>query len=372
MRKNEAVWIDSRQRWQINVQVEGERRTFTSSIANSQPGNKKGKIEAEKKADKWIENQLVGENTRVEILLDKFLVHVKIAAGSSTYRQNEKFIRLYVKPVVGKKKISRLTSGDLQDVIELSYHQHELSQKTLKGIRGCITSWLKYCRLHSYTNLRIDPLTIPKGAKRSSRTILCPAALETVFSVSTTQYRGKLREEPYIWAYRFAVLTGLRPGEVIGLLNANITAKTYEVTQSINEDGETTPGKNENANRVAFIEEEMAWALSEQKKMLRRIGVISKYVFPDTGGDFISQKRYWSHWKRYCAANGITEGTKPYELRHTWVSVNDEMPDGLKKLIMGHSKNMDTTGVYGHEKEDDRARAAAYSDAAFKRYINRK
>ena len=44
-RKNEAVWIESRQRWQINVQSEGIRRTFTSST-----NGKKGKVEAEKKA----------------------------------------------------------------------------------------------------------------------------------------------------------------------------------------------------------------------------------------------------------------------------------------------------------------------------------
>lgn len=49
-RKNEASWIESRGRWQINVQSDGERRTFSSSIAG-----KKGKIAAEKKADAWLE-----------------------------------------------------------------------------------------------------------------------------------------------------------------------------------------------------------------------------------------------------------------------------------------------------------------------------
>ena len=64
-RKTEAAWIESRKRWQINVQIEGERRTFTSSS----PG-RKGKIEAEKKADHWLESRLIGEATRCEVLLD--------------------------------------------------------------------------------------------------------------------------------------------------------------------------------------------------------------------------------------------------------------------------------------------------------------
>ena len=50
----------------------------------------------------------------------------------------------------------------------------------------------------------------------------------------------------------------------------------------------------------------------------------------------------------------------------TFVSICDEMPDGLKKQVVGHSRNMDTNGIYGHRKTGDLERAAAYSDAAFR------
>jgi len=49
-RRAEAVWIEARSRWQINVQRDGKRKTFTSST----PG-RKGKHEAEGKADDWLE-----------------------------------------------------------------------------------------------------------------------------------------------------------------------------------------------------------------------------------------------------------------------------------------------------------------------------
>ena len=61
---------------------------------------------------------------------------------------------------------------------------------------------------------------------------------------------------------------------------------------------------------------------------------------------------------------------QPYELRHTFVSLNKDMPDGLKKLIVGHSKDMDTEGVYGHEMEGDQKKAAAYVDQAFNRVFS--
>ena len=56
----------------------------------------------------------------------------------------------------------------------------------------------------------------------------------------------------------------------------------------------------------------------------------------------------------------------------TFVSVNKLMPDGLKKMVVGHSKDMDTEGVYGHEMDGDREAAAEYIQAAFDRIITPK
>ena len=43
-RRSEAIWVEARERWQINVQRDGKRRTFTSST----PG-RRGKHEAEER-----------------------------------------------------------------------------------------------------------------------------------------------------------------------------------------------------------------------------------------------------------------------------------------------------------------------------------
>lgn len=49
-RCSEAIWIESKQYWQVKVQRDGVRKGFTSSI----PG-RRGKHEAEAKADEWLE-----------------------------------------------------------------------------------------------------------------------------------------------------------------------------------------------------------------------------------------------------------------------------------------------------------------------------
>ena len=45
------------------------------------------------------------------------------------------------------------------------------------------------------------------------------------------------------------------------------------------------------------------------------------------------------------------------------------MPDYLKKMVVGHSKNMDTNGTYGHKKAGDLDKAAGYIDDAFSKYV---
>ena len=109
-RKNEAKWIESRERWQINVQNDGKRRTFTSST----PG-KKGKIEAEKKADKWLTENTQNENIRLEKLYSRFLEEVSRNKGTDTIKQHEKNGRLYILPIIGgHKKACKITQQNYQ------------------------------------------------------------------------------------------------------------------------------------------------------------------------------------------------------------------------------------------------------------------
>ena len=61
-----------------------------------------------------------------------------------------------------------------------------------------------------------------------------------------------------------------------------------------------------------------------------------------------------------------------YELRHTYVSVNKEMPEGLRKMTIGHSQDMDTEGTYGHQMAGDLAKAAAFTEEAFSEIIKAK
>lgn len=89
--------------------------------------------------------------------------------------------------------------------------------KTIQDINGIINKFLKWCRRNKKTTYRPDDVHIPANARLRGKTVLQPNDLTTLLTVETTMYKGKPIKEEYIHAYRFQVLTGLRPGELRGL-----------------------------------------------------------------------------------------------------------------------------------------------------------
>ncbi|MCM1059858.1 MAG: tyrosine-type recombinase/integrase [Eubacterium sp.] len=154
------------------------------------------------------------------------------------------------------------------------------------------------CRTLS-TALLPEGLTIPREAKVCEKHILQPDDLKTLFSEDTTVYRKKVIKDPLIYAYRFHVLTGLRPGELAGLKWADIKDGTVYLRRSINALGEVTTGKNQNAQRNFALNIFTSAILSEQKKLLEELEIQSEYVFCDKWGDTLRNSHYYKRWSAY-------------------------------------------------------------------------
>ncbi len=361
-RVNQAVWYDKYNRWQIKVQLDGVRKTFTSSTAGPA-----GKRECHRKADEWLKYRLIGENTHVDVLFDRWVENLKINTSQGHWGQYESIGRAWVKPAFGHKRIGRVTEQDLKDVITQANRQGK-SKKYITNIRNCMMAFLLYCRGMKSTTLHPEKLPIPRSAPAPEKNIIQPSSLKTLFTSTETTFRGQPDPDWFIYAYRFMVATGLRPGELIGLERTSIRDGKLFVKGAINAFGTHTRGKNENALRTFVMPAIAAQAWTEQQAQLRRAGLVSRYAFPDKDGGPVNLKTFEKYWTRYRLHNGIDK-TTPYELRHTFISVNKNMPDALKKMLVGHSTDMDTDGVYSHEMDGDMQRAAEMVDAAFRKFL---
>lgn len=361
-RKNEAQWLEGTTRWRISVQRDGLRRSFYSST----PG-KRGKAEAERKAEKWLSTSTQRENVRFGPLWVEFLEKEKETTGTGNYRQHESMGRNWLLPRLEHKRVISITPQDWQNCIDDGF-KAGLSKKTLSNLRGAVTAFFKYCRKCRIPMERPELLTIPRAAPAHKKNILQPSDLETLFTKDTVTIHG--HEEPFffIYACRFLVLTGLRPGELCGLQNSDFKDTSFDIRRSVNQYGEITAGKNDNARRSVSLG---VWAnatLEGQKALLRKNRIISKWVFPDENGEMLQSGHLYKKWVTYRKQHGIS--CSLYEMRHTMISLaRADVPEQLLKMLVGHSDSMDTFGVYGHEVDGDLQRAGALLDKVFDRVI---
>ena len=366
-RKNEAAWMEAQERWQIKVQKDGQRKTFYSKT----PG-KKGKIEAERKADKWLGSDIASDAMKLGKAWDSWLEQQLKVNGEQnpTYKKNKSIGELYILPALKYRKLSAITEQDWQDVIDNAYAERGLAKKSLENIRGVMTSFWRFCKKSRFECTRPEDIDIPRGASVGERKILQPSDLEILMREDTIIHYNKPVKCPFIHYWRFAVFTGLRPGELVGLQNSDIVDGVLTIRRSVNVDGVVTRGKNNNARRSIKL---TAYALAEldaQRQMLREKGIISPWVFPAEDGGMASEHAIYRRWQTYREQHGLTRASL-YELRHTFVSVNADVPEALLKQAVGHSKAMDTRGVYGHAVDGQQERTAKLIEAAFDDVLKR-
>lgn len=360
-RRAEAQWIPARSIWQIKVQKDGERRAFTSGT----PG-RKGKHEAEAKADAWLLN---GDTEKKELRFDEawkvFLEYYEQNGSRPNYLKYESIGRLYISPVIGRRRLSAITPINWQACVD-SAVQRGLSRRSCKNVRLAIGSFLNFARRNRWN---VEPLypgdvVVSNQAPVNEKKILQPDDLVTLFSCDTIKRYNEEIFSHYIYAWRFLVLTGLRRGELCGLRLSDIDGSVMHIQRSLNSIGEETRGKNDNAQRTVVLSKHALEVLEQQKKMLRRFDIRSPFVFPDEYGLQTDSNSLYDRWYVYRKQHGINVSL--HELRHTFISiVKNDMPLAMLKSVVGHSESMDSIGVYGHNVTGEDIAAARIVDASF-------
>lgn len=348
-RTNTAVWQEAYSRWRVAVQKDGQRKYFYSST----PG-RTGQREANRKADAWLEDGVGVKAGRVEDVYKLWLEGLKQTTSAGNWEPVESRWRVWVLPIIGKKRVNALTDADLQTIVNKA-HAAGKSRKTLQLLAGDLRAFCKFCRKAKLSTYLPEDVQIPAGARLKGKKVLQPDDLVKLFSIDTTLYRGKRVHDDFVHAYRFEVLTGLRPGELLGLRWADIKGSTVNLSRAINVKGIETRGKNENAVR-SFVLSDVARAVLEAQRAIT--GHCESVFCLET------ERRYYKRWKVYCAANDL-QPVSLYELRHTFVSVVKTLPAGEVKELVGHSEDMDTFGIYSHTLTGEDIATAQAVNAVF-------
>lgn len=365
-RRAEAAWIASKSYWEIKVQKDGVRKSFRSTISG-----RKGKHEAEAKADHWLKNGTT--EMRFSDAWEAFLAWQKAHNGSSNYQKLETVGRLYLLPENKHRKLSAIKPTNWQNCIDAAVEKG-LSKRSCVNIRGTISTFLRYCRRERWEHIRLedDDLHIPNKAKpEKPKRILHDEDIQTLFSDPYMLKSCRRVQAHYIFAWRMFVATGMRRGELCGLRHEDITESMITIRRSINAEGEETHGKNDNARRSFALTQTMRQILKDQYEYLDQAGLQTDWIFPDQYGERSNPKAIYFSWRAYAKQHGIE--CSVHELRHTFISINKaDMPLELLKQVVGHSSSMDTIGVYGHEIDSDKERAAAIMEQTFQKSLGKR
>ena len=231
----------------------------------------------------------------VEAAYPQWIGELKLTTSRSNWEPIQSRWNVWVRPVIGRRRVGDLTEQQLQAIINKGF-AGGLSKKYLSNMCTDLTMFCKWLRLSKMSTLRPEELHVPKGARSKEKEILQPEDLRTLFEVDTTILDGKLIEDPYVNAYRFSVVTGLRPGELIGLSWKDVKGGRVKIRRAINTRGEETRGKNDNAVRAFALTDSAAAILQAQKKLTGGQESVFGISCEDT---------YRKYWRRYCEANGL-------------------------------------------------------------------
>ena len=363
-RRSEAIWIEAKGYWQVKVQKDGVRKAFTSSIKG-----RKGKHAAEAKADYWLENGT--KEMRFDAAWDIFLQWQKDHNGTGNFVKLETVGRLYLLPELKTRRLSDIKPTHWQRCIDAGLARG-LARRSLVNIRSTISAFLRHARRERWEHIRLedDDLRIPNSAQPAKpKRVLHDSEIQILFSDPYMKVHNRPSVAHYIYAWRFFVVTGMRRGELCGLQWADISGDVLTIRRSINAEGEITHGKNDNARRSFALTNAMKQVLADQRQHLANLGLDSIWVFPDKFGECASPKAVYFSWRAYCNQHNMQISI--HELRHTFISINkSDMPIELLKSVVGHSASMDTIGIYGHEVDGDKLRAASIMDATFNRIFD--
>lgn len=356
-------WDSKNKKWILSIMIEGRRKQFVSRT----PGMP-GKRDCRDRCHEWIDSGMAFvQEMNFETAYNVFLEYYEDRHGKNEQHLTLCSIgRLYLIPALGKKKCSKITIDDWQNVITNAepqprqrkdgstyYRSEKLSKKYLGKIRAAITAFVRWgAPRHICEYLPENQLYIPSDAPRGHREILQLSDIEKLFNEPT----GLWFERFFLWE----VLTGWRPGEVIGLQWSDIDEDTGIVTinRAVNNHGNITEGKTQNAHRSIHLTPELKCILNEQKAATAYLD--SEWVFCNQIGGKARQNAIRRTWKSIVEKKGLPEDTTPYSLRHTFYTHTEAyLPDRIIKTIFGHADSTDSHDLYGNHIIDGELQEAS-------------
>lgn len=347
-------WNEKRQRWVLTVY---ENRKCVRTFSSIKKG-KAGYNECLARRSEWLS----GTQDRLFVTVDSQWLRFLEDAGQRYQPEGVKRLdcdyKNYIKPLLGSRKLTSVTANEWQSCLNKARKRDGslLSEKSVKSIRNTLAEFLKYSKKDGLEVPSSDDLYIPKSVKPvKEKSILTEDQMAAIFD-DNQPFSGQY----YVPFFRFALATGLRPSEILGLRYEDYDGTFCVIKRSINTHKNIrTGGKTKNAARKIALSSLAKSAI--EKQIAQTTDLNSQYIFCRPDGEIACSAKINLRFKKVCKLIGAPEDISLYGCRHTFISYASRvLSESVLKPLVGHSVSMSTLPTYQHTTDQmlkDAARA---------------
>ncbi len=332
----------------------------------------------QEKVRKIIGLTVSNDKTKVSEYFDNFLENdIKELKKPATYEQYFYMYKGHIKPIIGDYKMVSIKQEDIQKVIK-EMNKNGLSTKSMKHAKTVMS--VAFIKAYSIDKIipenPVKNIIIPMKQTKPKKT-LSISDVSVLFDA--------LRNSRWIWSVKFALVTGVRRGELLALKWTDVDWDNNRIVIS-KSNSRTGLGDTKNS-KVHYVplstmakqylikqmemlkEENNPIIINDDNTRKTDLKTTDLLIFPTEKGTMIKPNTYYHTITRFAAKSGLK--VHPHCFRHTFV-FNMRKKLSLKELqeILGHDESTTTLDIYGDMINDTIDSTATQIDEVFSQIEN--
>lgn len=312
------------------------------------------------------------EKTTLREFWERWLVSSASTVKPSTLRRYKDLARMHILPVLGNKRLAKLSPAD---VVHLHADRiaHGLSSTSVRHIHSLLHRLLKDAVNWDMIHRNVaEAVTAPK---RSTTEAKVWSLEEVARFIAAAEEKG----DDTLWT--LAIFTGMRRGELLGLQwkDVDFDGQCIYVRRSMSRGADSrlvegAPKTAKGRRRIALAPEMTDCLRRHQKKQLEhRVKLGPAYdnndlVFPNEFGRTLHPNSFAYRFKAVVQTAGVPY-IRPHDLRHTSATLLLRQGTHMKIVQerLGHSDIAMTMNLYSHVAPDLQEAAALNLESLLRR-----